>query len=88
MSSSSGTLYVGYSSDLERRVRQHKEGFYPNSFSKRYKCNKLVYYEEFMTKAEAIAGEAKVKKWNRNKKELLIGSMNPIWEDLSKDLFI
>lgn len=76
------TLYIGVTSNLFIRVQQHRSKFYPRSFSARYQLTNLVYYELFSTIGEAIAREKQVKKWNRNKKELLIASTNPDWLDL------
>ena len=84
MASVSGTLYVGFSNDLFDRVEKHKSGFY-EGFSKKYRCYKLVYYEEFEYPDEAITRERQIKKWNRKKKENLIKEMNPSWKDLSLD---
>ena len=76
------TLYTGVTSALAARVAQHKEKFYPNSFSAKYNCIKLVYYKWFDTIMEAIAEEKRIKGGSRKKKELLINSMNPEWNDL------
>ncbi len=84
MASSSGTLYTGMTNDIERRVWEHKEGF-NKGFTKKYKCNRLVYYEETDDVCWAIEREKQVKKWNRKKKEELIKTLNPAWEDLARD---
>ncbi|HEV7781674.1 MAG TPA: GIY-YIG nuclease family protein [Chitinophagaceae bacterium] len=76
------TLYVGVTSILSLRVARHKEKFYPNSFTSRYNCIKLVYYKWFDTIIEAIAEEKRIKGGSRKKKEMLINSMNPGWNDL------
>jgi putative endonuclease len=81
-SSNNTTLYVGVTSALGARIAQHKESFYPNSFSARYNCKKLVYFKWFDTIVEAIAEEKRIKGGSRNKKEILINSMNPGWNDL------
>jgi len=75
------TIYVGVTDNLERRVSEHRtpEG---RSFTSRYNCYKLVYYEEFSNIIEAISREKQIKSWNRQRKELLILSMNPAWKDL------
>lgn len=78
------TLYVGMTNELERRIREHKSGV-PGSFSKRYNLNKLVYFEEHNNVDEAFAKEKLMKRWRRAWKEELICSINPNWEDLSKD---
>jgi putative endonuclease len=76
------TLYTGVTSTLAARVVKHKEKFYPNGFSAKYNCVKLVYYKWFDTIMEAIAEEKRVKGGSRKKKEMLINSMNPEWNDL------
>jgi putative endonuclease len=76
------TLYTGVTSDLHTRIHQHQTGQYPNSFTKRYNISKLVYYEYFNSIEEAIAREKQIKAGSRKKKEELIKSMNPIWNDL------
>jgi len=75
-------LYIGVTSDLYARVSEHKEKKYPDSFTGKYNCNKLVYYESFSRFEEAIAREKQMKKWKREWKEKLINEMNPQWLDL------
>ena len=86
MASSSGTLYVGLTNNLSRRVMEHKEGRHNNSFTKKYSCNKLVYYEHFGYIHAAIDREKEIKKWRREKKEKLIKDLNPHWNDLTNEL--
>ncbi len=74
-------LYTGVTSDIVKRVKQHKEKFY-KGFTSRYSCDKLVFYREFPTMLEAIAFEKKIKAGNRKNKEKLINEMNPEWKDL------
>ncbi len=76
------TLYIGVTSDLIRRVQEHKNRHKPDSFSARYHLVHLVYYELFSTIQEAILREKQVKKWSRAKKEVLIHTVNPQWFDL------
>ena len=76
-----GTLYVGVTNDLIRRVAEHKEGKVPG-FTKRYGATKLVYWEEFGDPADAILREKKLKKWRRDWKRTLIEENNPHWADL------
>ncbi len=76
-------LYLGVTSDLVVRLNQHKTKEFTNSFTAKYNCNKLVYYEIFISIEEAIAREKAVKKWNREWKNKLIGKMNPQRNDLS-----
>ncbi len=84
MASDSGTLYVGVTGQLEGRVNQHKKGQI-DGFTKKYNCNKLVYYEEFDDIEQAILREKQIKRWRRDKKEALIKKINPSWRDLSED---
>ena len=76
------TLYVGVTSNLELRIKQHKSKFYSNSFSARYNIDKLVYHESFQMIGHAIAREKQLKAGNRKKKIELIESINPNWMDL------
>ena len=85
MASPTGTLYTGMTNNLIRRVREHKEGK-TESFSKRYSCNKLVYYEHHQYVYNAINREKEIKGWKRSKKAALIKSKNPHWKDLYDDL--
>lgn len=82
MASESGTLYIGVTNDLMRRVTEHKSGEV-EGFTKKYGCVKLVYYEHFPDIRAAIEREKQLKKWRREKKEWLIRSMNPGWVDLT-----
>lgn len=77
-------LYVGVSGNLEKRVHQHKAREQAG-FTKRYYVNKLVYYEEYESPSEAIYREKQIKKYRRQKKNALIASMNPKWDDLARD---
>jgi len=85
MASESGTLYIGVTNDIVRRAFEHKEGLIVG-FTKKYGCNKLVYYEATSDIESAIVREKQLKNWNRNKKEALIRSININWMDLGKDL--
>ena len=78
-------LYTGVTSNLSRRLTQHKNEAVP-SFSKRYKIKKLVYYEVFDDSYRAIAREKQIKGGSRRKKVELINRMNPKWRDLADDL--
>ena len=86
MSSSSGTLYVGMTNNLERRVYEHKTKQI-DGFTKKYNVTRLVYYEETNDVSVAIEREKQIKKWRRSKKIDLIKSHNKKWEDLSKGWF-
>lgn len=78
-------VYIGVTSNLFSRVAEHRNKIYPNSFTAKYNCNKLVYFEMFTTIEEAIAMEKRLKKWNRAWKNQLIEKNNPLWEDLFHD---
>lgn len=82
MASHSGTLYIGVTNNLERRVNEHKNGEI-DGFTKKYFCNKLVYYENYQYINRALYREKELKKWNRIKKQNLIKELNPHWKDLS-----
>ena len=76
-----GTLYVGMTSDLIKRVWEHKNHLV-DGFTKKYEVNKLVYFEEHDHPRQAIAREKQLKKWNRAWKIRLIEKSNPDWLDL------
>jgi len=76
-----GTLYVGVTSNLSRRVYEHREGII-KGFTDRYGVKSLVWYEEFPTALEAIAAEKRIKRWRRAWKLQLIEKINPQWIDL------
>lgn len=82
MASKSRTLYTGVTSNLERRVIQHRGKLLPG-FTARYNINRLVYYEVFGDIVAAIGREKQVKAWARRKKIALIESVNRDWKDLS-----
>ncbi|KAA9034599.1 GIY-YIG nuclease family protein [Ginsengibacter hankyongi] len=75
-------LYTGVTSDLRGRIWEHKSKFFPNSFSAKYNCEKIVWYEVFPTIGEAIEREKQIKAGSRKKKLELIKIMNPDWKDL------
>ncbi len=80
-----GTLYIGVTNGLARRVWEHKEGLI-SGFTKKYDVKLLVYYEEFQDIHEAIGREKLLKGWNRAWKLRIIEEMNPEWRDLYDDL--
>jgi putative endonuclease len=84
MSSLSGTLYIGVTNYIEKRVREHKEGLI-EGFSKKYGCTRLVYYESFDDVRKAISREKQLKGWRREKKVEMIERTNPHWLDLSEN---
>ena len=75
-------LYIGVTSDLFSRIPEHKNKVYPNSFTAKFNCNKLVYYETFARIEDAIAREKQLKKCDRAWKNDLISKTNPEWKDL------
>jgi putative endonuclease len=83
MTNKSRTLYTGITSNLQKRIYQHKQKNIPG-FTKRYNITKLVYYEEPNDVRSAIEREKQIKGWLRQKKIDLIESMNPEWKDLSE----
>ncbi len=76
-----GTLYVGVTSDLVKRVWEHREGFV-KGFTKEHGLKSLVWYEQHASMVEAITREKQIKKWHRDWKVNLIQEMNPNWDDL------
>jgi putative endonuclease len=82
----SKTLYVGVTGNLHRRVWRHKQGS-GSEFCKRYKIDRLVYYESFDEVIKAINREKQIKGLLRIKKIQLIVSMNPTWRDLSEEWY-
>ena len=80
-----GTLYVGVTSDLVKRVWEHKSGFV-EGFTKRYAVRRLVWYEQHASIVEAIARERRIKRWHRDWKVNLIQAMNPKWADLYEEI--
>ena len=76
-----GTLYIGVTSDLIKRVWQHREGFVPG-FTKQHKTHRLVWYEVHSEIIEAITREKQLKNWKRDWKIKLIQSTNPSWRGL------
>jgi putative endonuclease len=85
LASSFQRLYIGITTEIETRIAQHKNGSHPNSFTARYKIDKLVYLERFAKIPEAIAREKQLKNWSRIKKLNLIVARNPTWQDLSAE---
>lgn len=87
LSSITGTLYVGLTDDLPRRMLQHKNGTY-DSFTKKYKVNRLMYFETFTDQKSAALREQQVKKYRREKKVALFEPKNPQWRDLTEELLV
>ncbi len=80
-SKKNGTLYIGITNDLIKRVFEHKKGLV-EGFTKKYQVNKLVYFEETQDVESAIMREKKLKDWKRKWKLELIEKTNPKWDDL------
>lgn len=78
-----GVLYIGVTNDIKSRVLEHKNKLYKKSFTAKYNCDKLVYFEDFNNGAEAAVREKQLKKWNRQWKINLIEEVNPSWMDIS-----
>jgi putative endonuclease len=78
-----GVLYIGVTDAIEERVKEHKLKVYFRSFTARYNCDKLIYFEQFVKGNEAEKRERQFKKWKRAWKIELIEEMNPSWTDLS-----
>lgn len=87
MANEAKTIYVGRSADLIRRVREHKDKIYPNSFTAKRDIAKLVWYIGVDSLEESIILEKEMKSLLRVKKTALVEDMNPGWEDLSQNLF-
>ncbi|OWV15632.1 GIY-YIG nuclease family protein [Fibrobacter sp. UWH1] len=81
-----GTLYIGVTNDLKRRVSEHKSKAIPG-FTQKYGVDKLGYFEEYNDVRFAIEREKVLKGWKRERKIKLLESMNPTWKDLYFDLF-
>ena len=86
MANRSGTLYIGVTNNLERRVYEHKQKQIPG-FTKKYNIDRLVYFEESTDVKEAILREKQLKGWRREKKVCLIERENPDWDDLCQEWF-
>lgn len=77
-------MYVGVTNDIKRRVYEHKNHIF-EGFTKQYEVDRLVYYETKQNGTSAIKREKQIKAFRREKKVKLIESINPGWEDLSRD---
>jgi putative endonuclease len=86
MSNKSHRIYVGWTSDLLRRVDEHKTKAYPDSFTARYHFDRLVWFDLVDGEAAALERERKMKHWVRAKKVALIQEKNPNWLDLAPRL--
>ena len=79
-------IYTGITNDLIRRVYEHRNHFDKNSFTSRYNLEKLVYFETTSDVQSAIEREKQIKSWNRKRKNKLVESRNPNWEDLYESI--
>lgn len=84
VASRSHNFYIGMTSDIEGRVWQHKNGVF-DGYSKKYNCNRLVWFERHSLVQSALAREKQLKGWSRVKKIWLIERENPAWMDLSAE---
>jgi putative endonuclease len=80
-----GALYIDVTSNLVRRVYEHRNGLVP-SFAKRYRIHQLVYFEVHSTALAAIQREKNMKHWSRSWKTRLIAESNPTWRDLFDEI--
>ncbi|MEE8109730.1 MAG: GIY-YIG nuclease family protein [bacterium] len=80
-----GTLYIGVTNNLAKRVWEHKHDLV-EGFTKRYRVHRLVYHETYRDIREALLRERRIKKWNRKWKIQLIEGQNPEWNDLYDEL--
>ncbi len=79
-----GTLYVGVTNSIERRIWEHQTGAVPG-FTRQYGLKRLVYLEEYRDVSQAIAREKEIKGWLRARKTALIKKSNPLWKDLAEE---
>lgn len=86
LTNKSGTLYIGMTNHLIRRMWEHKQKR-GSKFAAKYNCTRLIYYESYPDIREAIAREKQLKRWGRDKKIWLIERENPTWRDLSQDWY-
>ena len=82
----SGTLYIGCTTNLPRRLWEHQLGKIPG-FTARYRITRLIFAEEHPNARDAMAREVQLKKWSRAKKLALIATSNPEWQDLGAEWF-
>ena len=80
------TLYTGVTNDLQRRLNEHLNSTNLKSFTSKYNCNYLIYFERFQNIEHAIAQEKRIKGWSRKKKEILISGFNPNWTFLNNEI--
>src|SRR5258708_21024161 len=81
-----GTLYVGLTDDLRRRMTQHKAGLF-DGFTKKYKVDRLIYFETYSDSKIAAGREQQIKKFRREKKIALFAESNSQWKDITLEIF-
>ena len=87
MANATGTVvYTGVTNNVVRRVYEHKHNLDPESFTAKYDVHKLVYFEKTSSCYAAISREKQIKSWNRKRKNKLVESINPKWDDLYDSL--
>ena len=79
-------LYLGVTSNLYIRIHQHKTKEFPNSFTAKFNCDKLIYFEYYSSIEEAIGREKNIKNWKREWKNELVNKLNSKWLDLSDEI--
>lgn len=82
LASHSGTLYIGVTNHIKRRIAEHRAGI-RIGFTKKYQCNRLIYIELFRDPWAANERERQLKRWSRKKKEWLVARKNPHWRDMA-----
>ena len=86
LASKTGTLYVGLTNNIKRRIYEHKQHIVPG-FTDKYDIDRLLYFETFRSSVSAIGREKQIKAWRREKKVQIIDSKNPEWKDISEDWY-
>ena len=86
LSSLSGTLYTGMTDNLPHRMGEHRQGLI-EGFTKKYKVDRLMYYESFGDQRQAAMREKQIKKYRREKKVALFAASNPQWRDMTEDIY-
>jgi len=79
-------IYTGVTGDLVRRVYEHRHNMIPDSYTAKFGIHKLVYYESTSDVKAAIEREKQIKSWNRKRKNKLVESKNPQWQELYESL--
>ena len=79
-------LYTGVTNDLQRRIDEHTNTLNTQSFTSKYNCKFLIYFERFQNIEHAIEQEKRIKGWSRKKKENLISEFNPNWNFLNEEI--